>query len=131
MHVRGSYVTAASMITELPEAIVDGQPLRVWVAPGSPCASIFVPAFPRSVAGPPPFVPFELSTEELWQAADAVRRHVEGDPDSLAEVRGTLDPVEDELWAEADEVLEDPARWAATGAAWGARALGALQTCIH
>jgi dipeptidase len=131
MHVRGRYVTAASMITELPEAIADGAPLRVWVAPGSPCASIFVPAFPRSVAGPAPFVPFELSTEELWQSADAVRRHVEGDPDSLAEVRGTLDPVEDELWAEADEVLEDPARWAAAGAAWGARALDALRTCIH
>ena len=131
MHVRGSYVTAASMITELPEAIADGAPLRVWVAPGSPSASIFVPAFPRSVAGPPPFVPFELSTEELWHAADAVRRHVEGDPDLLAEVRGTLDHVEDELWAEADEILEDPARWAAAGVAWGARALDALLACIH
>jgi secernin len=131
MHVRDRYVTAASMIAELPDAVVDGAPLRVWIAPGSPCASIFVPAFPRSVAGPPPFVPFELSSEELWRAADTVRRHVEGDPDSLAEVRATLDPVEAALWAEADEVLEHPAQWVAAGAAWGARALDALRACIH
>jgi hypothetical protein len=131
MHVRGRHVTAASMIAGLPEAVADGAPLRVWVAPGSPCASIFVPAFPRSVAGPPPFVPFELSSEELWQAADAVRRRVEDEPDSLAEVRSTLDPVEDELWAEAEEVLERPDLWAAVGAAWGTRALHALRACIH
>jgi secernin len=130
MHVRDRYVTAASMIAELPDAVADGAPLRVWVAPGSPCASVFVPAFPRSVAGPPPFVPFELSSEELWQAADAVRRRVEDDPGSLAEVRSKLDPVEDELWVEADEVLEHPGRWAAVGASWGARALDALRD-IH
>jgi hypothetical protein len=131
MHVRGRYVTAASMIAELPESLADGAPLRVWVAPGSPCASIFVPAFPRSAAGPPPFVPFELSGEELWLAADAVRRHVEDDPEALSDVRRTLDPVEDELWAEADDVLGHPGRWAQAGAAWGARALHALRACIH
>ena len=56
---------------------------RVFVAPGSPCASIYVPAFPRTAAGPPPFVPVELSGEDLWQAADALRRRVEDDPDAL------------------------------------------------
>ena len=131
MHVRGRYVTAASMIAELPESIAGGAPLRVWVALGSPCASVFIPAFPRSVAGPPPFVPLELSGEELWLAADAVRRHVEHDPEALSHVRSTLDPVEDELWAEADEVLEHPGRWAEVGASWGARALDALRSCIH
>jgi hypothetical protein len=131
MHVRGRYVTAASMIAQLPESVADGAPLRVWVAPGSPCASVYVPAFPRSVAGPPAFVPLELSNEELWQAADAVRRHVEDDPDALAAVRATLDPVEDELWAEADDVLEHPDRWAVAGAVWGDRALLALRACIH
>lgn len=131
MHVRDRYVTAASMIAVLPEAVADGAPLRAWVAAGSPCASIYVPAFPRSVAGPPPFVPFELSSEELWQAADAVRRYVEADPDALAGVRAALDPVEDELWAEADDVLEHPGRWAGAGAGWGARALHALSACIH
>ena len=82
-------------------------------------------------AGPPPYVSLELSSEELWQAADAVRRRVEEQPDALAEVRSTLDPVEDELWAEADAVVEQPDRWATVGAPWGGRVLHALQTCIH
>ena len=98
---------------------------------GSPCSSIYVPGFPRSAAGPPPFVPFELSSEELWQAADAVRRRVEEDPEALAAVRRVLDPVEDELWGEADAVLEHPDRWATAGASWGGRALDALAACIH
>ena len=87
MHVRGLSVTAASMIAELPAGIGDGAPLRVYVAAGSPCASIYVPAFPRTVAGPPPFVPLELSSEELWHAADALRQRVEADPDALPAVR--------------------------------------------
>jgi hypothetical protein len=72
----------------------------------------------------------ELSSEALWHAADAVRQHVERDPGALAEVREVLQPVEDELWADADDVLELPDRWAAAGAAWGSRALHALRTCI-
>ena len=129
MHVRGLSVTAASMIAELPLGIEDGAPLRAYVAAGSPCASIYVPAFPRTVAGPPPFIPLELSGPELWHAADALRQRVEADPDVLAAVRALLQPVEDELWADADDVLEDPSRWASAGAAWGSRALHALRTC--
>ena len=130
MHVRGLSVTTASMIAELPTGIEEGAPLRVYVALGSPCASIYVPAFPRSVAGPPPFVPLELSGEELWRAADAVRQRAEADPEVLTAVREVLQPVEDELWADSDDVLERPDRWAAAGAAWGSRALHALRTCI-
>jgi secernin len=129
MHVRGLSVTAASMIAELPLGIEDGAPLRAYVAAGSPCASIYVPAFPRTVAGPPPFIPLELSGPELWHAADALRQRVEADPDALPAVRALLQPVEDELWADADDVLEDPSRWASAGAAWGSRALHALRTC--
>ena len=130
MHVRGLCVTAASMIAELPFGIADGAPLRAYVAPGSPCASIYVPAFPRTAAGPPPCIPYELSGEELWHAADAVRQRVEDEPGALPAVRQVLQPVEDELWAEADDVLEDPARWADAGATWGGRALEALRSCI-
>jgi hypothetical protein len=131
MHRRARSVTAASMIAELPRGLDEGAPLRVWIAPGSPCASIYVPAFPRSVAGPPPFVSLELSSEELWLAADAVRQRVEDDPDALGEVRTTLDPVEDELWAEADAVVEHPGRWASVGTSWGVRVLDALRLCIR
>jgi secernin len=130
MHLRGFCVTAASMVAELPAGIGDGEPVRVYVAPGSPCSSIYVPAFPRTVTGPPPFVPLELSTEELWRAADGVRQRVEADPDALPAVRAGLQELEDELWAEADDVLAYPARWAAAGASWGQRALDALRTCI-
>ena len=66
----------------------------------------------------------------MWHAADVVRQHVEGDPGALAAVREVLQPVEDEIWADADDVLELPGRWAAAGAAWGSRALHALRTCI-
>ena len=130
MHVRGLCVTTASMIAELPLGIADGAPLRVFVAAGNPCVSIYVPAFPRTVAGPPPFVPLQLSGEELWHAAAALSERVEDDPAALEGVREVLDPVEDELWADAFDVLEQPARWSAVGAAWGSRALHALRACI-
>jgi hypothetical protein len=118
------------MIAELPAALADGEPLRVYVAAGSPCASIYVPAFPRTVAGPPPFVPRELSGEELWHAADALRQQVEADPAALPAFRDILTPVEDELWAEADDVVGQPGRWADVGASWGSRTLDALRACI-
>ena len=126
----GSRAPAASMIAELPGAIAEGAPVRVYVAPGSPATSIFVPAFPRTVAGPPPYIPVELSGEELWHAADQLRAAVEDRPDAMAEVRAALGPVEQELWGDADEVFDDPARWAAAGASWGSRALHALRSCI-
>jgi secernin len=130
MHVGGHTVTAASMIAELPAGLTEGEPLRVYAAAGSPCTSIYVPAFPRTAAGPPPFVPLELSGEELWRLADAVRVMVEADPAALEDVRGVLAPVEEELWAEADEVHAHPGRWSAAGESWGPRALDALRSCL-
>ena len=118
------------MIAELPTGIAECAPIRAWFAAGSPCTSIYVPAFPRSVAGPPPFVPPELSGEGLWHAADALRQRVEDDPAALAGIRELIGPIEDELWGEADSVLGQPDRWAVAGAAWGGRALHALRSCI-
>ena len=60
-----------------------------------------------------------------------MRTRVEHDPDGLADVRSVLQPVEDELWAEADEVFEHPGRWAVCGATWGPRALSALRFCAR
>jgi hypothetical protein len=130
MHVRGVVATTASMIADLPADVAEGAPLRVYVAAGSPCVSIYVPAFPRTAAGPPPFVPVELSGEELWQAAAALRQSIQADSDALPVIRETLTPVEDELWAEAQDVLEEPSRWAEVGGSWGSRALHALRSCI-
>jgi secernin len=130
MHVHDLVVTTSSMIAQLPPGAGRDSPLRAWVAPGSPCVSIYVPCFPRAQSGPPPYVPFELSQEELWHAADRLRRRVETDAGALAQVRAALDPVEDELWAEAEQVADQPSRWAPTGASWGARALDAMRTAL-
>jgi secernin len=130
MHVPNRSVTTASLIAVLPSALDQGAPVRTFVALGSPCASIFIPAFPRTMHGPPPFIPFELSGEALWRAADAVRQRVDSDPHAIGAVRAVLGPVEDALWAEADAVDERPDRWAEVGREWGPRALDALTSCI-
>ena len=130
MHAPGRTATAASLIAVLPTQLGDGAPARAYVALGSPCVSIFVPAFPPTVAGPPPFVPRELSDEAMWRAAEALRLHVESDPEAIGVLREILGPIEDELWAEADDVVERPALWSEVGRTWGPRALGALAHAI-
>jgi hypothetical protein len=72
----------------------------------------------------------ELSGEELWQAADRVRVFVAESPEALPEIRAALDPVEEQLWAEADAMVHDPVRWAGAGVSWGSAALHALRSCI-
>jgi secernin len=129
MHIPERSVTAASLIAVLPRALASGAPVRAYVALGSPCVSIYVPLFPQTAAGPPPFVPRELYREAMWRAADALRQRVEADPDALGPIREVLDPVEDELWFEAGDIIETPDRWADVGESWGARALAALQSC--
>jgi secernin len=128
LHVAERSVTAASLIAVLPADLAAGAPLRAYVALGSPCVSVYVPAFVRTAAGAPPFVPFELSSEAMWRAADALRERVEAEPEAIHAIRATLDPVEGELWAEADEIAERPDRWAEVAGSWGGRALEALQS---
>ena len=129
MHVPQRSVTAASLIAVLPPDLAAGAPLRVYVALGSPCVSIYVPAFLRTMADASLFVPFELSSEVMWRAADALRERVDADPESIESIREVLGPVEAELWSEADDVVEHPDRWNEVGRSWGSRALGALQSC--
>ncbi|HEX5096787.1 MAG TPA: hypothetical protein VFX21_12260, partial [Acidimicrobiia bacterium] len=94
LHVRGLQATTASMITELRD---DGAPARVWLALGSPCVSVYVPAFL-------PAVPVELAAEAQWFRFAQLRRRVEGWADALAAVQEVLAPVEAALWDEADEL---------------------------
>jgi hypothetical protein len=104
MHVRGRQVTAASMITELP---TDREaPLRAWVALGSPCASVYVPAFPPARVSP------LLADAETWNRFAKLRTRVEG-PDGashLADIRSVFGPLESELWEEADHAAGHPER---------------------
>jgi len=129
MHLSGGSVTAASLIAVLPTDLAAGAPLQAYVALGSPCVGIYVPAFVRTAAGPPPFVPKELSSEAMWRAADALRQRVESDPAAIGPIREVLDPVEEELWFEAAEIVGTPDRWPDVAASWGGRALAALESC--
>jgi secernin len=93
MHTREADTTTASMVCELPAD--PGDAMRAWFALGSPCASVYVPAFPPTVAP-------ELAQPGVWHRFAALRVRVEGDADALAEVRHELAPVEAALWDEAD-----------------------------
>src|SRR5205814_925020 len=104
MHVRGYQATASSLIAELPSDT--GRSVRAWVAPGSPCVSVYVPVFP------PDGVPRELGDalaerlrEGLGQALGSVQHdHL---VDLTERLGGRLDdrgPVLGELLAD-DGVL--------------------------
>jgi secernin len=111
LHARGYQATASSMIVELPAD--PDVPLRAWVAPGSPCASVFVPVFP-SVG-----VPRELGDPGVWKRFAALRERVESTPDALGEIRAVLARVEAALWDEADEAFPEPGHRAAfTATCW-------------
>ena len=111
MHVRDYQATTASMVCELPSD--GGAPLRAWIALGSPCVSVYVPAFPPGAVTP------ELGDPASWARFAALRDRVERDGGELAAVRAVLAPIEAELWAEADESCADPARRARFSAgAW-------------
>jgi hypothetical protein len=93
--------TTSSMVAELP--VDDRAPTRAWFALGTPCSSIFVPAFlPHAVAAP-------LGDPATWQRFAALRDRVEEDGDELGAVREVLGPLEADLWARADADATDPA----------------------
>jgi hypothetical protein len=91
MHLPAVQATTASFVVSLRA----NAPARAWACLGSPCASIYVPFFP-------PSVPATLGDPRQWERFARLRDRVESDPEALAAVRGTLAPVERELWAEAD-----------------------------
>jgi secernin len=93
MHTRGSDTTTAAMVCDLPAD--PAAAVRAWFALGSPCASVFVPAFPPHLAP-------ELSRPDEWDRFALLRERVESDAGALAGVRAQLAPVEAALWEEAD-----------------------------
>jgi len=103
MHLRGLMATTASLVAQLPAA--GAGPLRSWVAVGSPCVSVYVPLFGI------PTGPGELPGAEIWHAAADLRDRVEAHGEDLAAVRQVLDPLEADLWAEADDLVQHPGRW--------------------
>lgn len=93
MHTRGADTTTAAMVCDLPSDPDDI--VRAWFALGSPCAGVFVPAFP-------PYVAPELSRSDEWERFALLRDRVERDGGALAGVRAELAPVEGALWDDAD-----------------------------
>jgi hypothetical protein len=110
MHVRGFQATTSSMVAELAED--PERPARLWAAPASPCASVFVPFVvpPPAHEGPAPLPPV-LCDEDVAARFSALRQAVEDAPGVLERVRTGLDPVEAELWAEADGLGDDMSGW--------------------
>lgn len=124
MHIRGYMATTSSMVVELPSD--PEEPRRAWVAPGSPCVSLFVPCFPPQSQGRG--VGAELGDEGTWRAGASLRDLVERAPEALVEIRTTLDPLEAELWEEAEELASSPNRWEAAASRWSVRASRALRS---
>jgi secernin len=105
LHIRGFEGTTSSMVADLPAD--PGEPLRAWVAPCSPCVSVYVPVFP------PDAVPAALADPATWRAFAALRDRVEADSAALEPIRAAFAPLEAELWREADDVAPHPERRAA------------------
>ena len=103
MHTGGLLATTASMVAFLPQP--EAGPLRSWVAVGSPCVSVYVPLFGM------PDLSGGCVDAPLWHANAELRHRVEADRDVLADLRTELDPLEAELWAEADELVDQPGQW--------------------
>lgn len=104
MHLRGFQNTTSSIIAELPAD--PGRPLRAWVTPGQPCVSVYLPVFP-------PHVPEALAEAATWHAYEALRDWHETDPEALSRIREAFDPLEAELWVEADAIAGDAGKHAA------------------
>lgn len=104
MHLPGFQNTTSSIIAELP---ADGsRPLRAWVVPGQPCVGVYLPVFP------PHAVPAALADPATWRAYESLRNWRDADPDALPRIREAFDPLEAEVWAEADETAGQPAHHA-------------------
>jgi secernin len=103
MHAGGLMATTASMVAVLPRPGCG--PIRSWVAVGSPCVSVYVPMIGM------PALPTGLVDDQLWRLGADLRRRVEADGDALAAIREVLDPLEAELWEEADDLVGHPEGW--------------------
>lgn len=120
MHVRDYQCTTASMVADL--RTDPDEPLRVWAALGTPCASVYLPV---GISDGGAAVPAVLGDVEAWRSFSALSRVVERPGEdgaaALRAVRRALAPVEAAAWEEADELWGAGApadRWRAAAAGW-------------
>jgi hypothetical protein len=99
------------------------------VALGSPCTSVYFPVpVPDAISGDrllplPPLV----GDPVVWHRFAALRHAVGSDPVALAMVGEVFSPLEEALWAEADELGTEPGPWASFGQAAGQKVRAALE----
>ncbi len=119
MHNPAIRATTASMLCQVP--VDSSAPTRVWSCLGSPCVGVYVPF---SL----PFVPGFLSDSGIWQMTAVVRDRVDADHEWLLQVRALLDPLEDELWEEAESLTEASEEgWTQFGRTCGERVIAAYR----
>ncbi|MDA8359961.1 MAG: C69 family dipeptidase [Actinomycetota bacterium] len=118
MHVRGYMATTSSMVALLPAE--PDRPLQAWVAPGSPCVSVYVPVLLSGIDGGAG-VTAQLHDETLWHRFEKLRHLVEMDPERIYELRQALDPIEEDLWDEAASLVDHQDRWSVAAEGWGRR----------
>lgn len=117
MHIPGFQATTAAMICSLP---ADDGPIRIWACLGSPCCGIYLPFIFSAV-------PQSLSDLRMVERFAAVRDMVDGDHSQLRAVRAVLDPLEAEIWEQADAINSaDHDAWTAFAHANDALLDGAL-----
>lgn len=117
MHLSGAERTTSSMVSWLPESI-DERPLT-FAAVGAPCCSVYLPC---GVG----WVPGVLSDPRTSRAVGSLAAHVESNPEALADVRATLDPVEAEI---REQAAKRPGRPPFDGGqAWSAMVVDALKS---
>jgi secernin len=129
MHLPGYMATTSSIVADLPrdpDALV-----RCWVAPGSPCVSVYVPALPPQTSCPRGAVAPVLGDERAWRDVAALRELVErSGNDILAAVRDVLDPLEAALWDEADTLGASPSAWTEASTRWSDAVGSALSDAV-
>jgi len=122
MHVRGYMATTSSMVAVLADD--PDRPQQAWVAPGSPCVSVYVPVLLAGEGHPGEGhagVAAALHDPVLWHRFEKLRQLVELDPERIFDIRRELDPLEEELWSEAAAITGEPSRWSASARDWGRR----------
>jgi secernin len=126
LHLTGVQATTAALIVSIPRRPAPDQPIRAWAALGSPCVSLFVPFFPFDPTSDGRGGLGLLSDDRAWQRFATLRDRVEarrrtdpsGADQELTRITRAWARLEDQLWAEADEVAAaDPGprtAWLAT-----------------
>jgi hypothetical protein len=84
--------------------------------------SVYLPVFP------PAAVPEVLADPALVLQLKRLRERVEGDAAALAPIRAVLDPLEAELWEEADDLAPHPERCGASARVAAERFASAVAT---